>query len=84
MESEPLGKIQVEEVLQVLHAGEIIEEYPEDQPYSSCLIMGRTLTGRPLHIVGALVPDESRFIVITTYQPDQDRWEMDFKGRRRS
>ncbi len=50
------------------------------QAVSSC----RTLTGRPIHIVGALVPDESRFIVITTYQPDQDRWEMDFKRRRRS
>ena len=83
-ECEPLGRIQVEEVLQALHAGEIIEEYPEDQPYPSCLIVGRTLTGRALHIVGALVPEESRFFIITTYQPDQDRWEMDFRRRRRS
>ncbi|MBM4121748.1 MAG: DUF4258 domain-containing protein [Nitrospira sp.] len=43
----------MEEVLQVLNVGEIIETYPEDSPYPSCLILGRTVTERPLHIVCA-------------------------------
>jgi hypothetical protein len=44
METEPLGTIRVEEVLQALDTGEII---------------------------------------ITTYQPDPERWEVDFSRRRR-
>jgi len=33
MDTEPLGAIYVEEILQALDSGEIIEEYPEDKPY---------------------------------------------------
>jgi len=83
MESEPFGLIRVDEVLQALDAGEIIEEYPEDKPYSSCLILGRTLAGRPIHVVCAPVSTDRRLIVITTYQPDPERWEADFKQRKR-
>lgn len=72
----------VEQVLEAFNAGEIIEEYPDDQPYPSCLVLGRTLTDRPLHIVCAPVSTERRLIVITTYQPDPVRWEADFKQRR--
>ena len=83
METEPLGRIRVEEVLQVLDAGEIIEEYSGDAPYPSCLILGRTGVGRPLHIVCAPVSAKDRLIIITTYQPDPDRWEPDFRRRKR-
>lgn len=31
--------------------GEIIEQYPEDFPYPSCLVLGYTLGGKPIHIV---------------------------------
>ena len=48
METEPFGGIRVGEILEVLQRGEIIEEYPDDKPYPSCLILGRTLTGRVL------------------------------------
>ena len=82
MEAEPLGIIQVDEVLQVLESGEIIEEYPEDTPYPSCLILGRTTRGRPLHVVCAPVPGERRLIIITTYQPDPTRWDAEFRRRR--
>ncbi len=82
MQSEPFGLIRVEEVLEALNAGEIIEEYPDDQPYLSCLVLGRTVIDRPLHIVCAPVPMEQRLIVITTYQPDPVRWEANFKRRK--
>ncbi len=82
MESEFFGLIRVDEVLEALDAGEIIEEYPDDQPYPSCLIFGRTQVARPLHIVCAPVLTEQRLIVITIYQPDPARWEADFKGRK--
>lgn len=33
--------------------GEIIEEYPNDRPYPSCLIYGRTFRDEPVHSVWA-------------------------------
>jgi hypothetical protein len=84
MESESLGVIHVDELLEVLASGEIIEDYPDDRPYASCLVFGRAFSGRPLHIVCAPVLDETSLIVITTYEPDPDRWEADFKKRKRS
>jgi len=32
-------------------SGEVIEDYPDDQPYPSCLVFGRTQSGGPLHVV---------------------------------
>ena len=83
MESESFGRIRIDEVLEALTGGEIIEEYPDDQPYPSCLILGRTRAARLLHIVCAPVLTEQRLIVITIYQPDPARWEADFKRRKR-
>jgi len=70
METERYGVILASEVLEALETGEIIEEYPEDAPYPSCLVLGRTLRGRPLHLVCAPVPLERRMIIFTTYQQD--------------
>ena len=82
MQSESFGLIRLDEVLEALDAGEIIEEYPDDQPYPSCLIFGPTRAARPLHIVCAPVLTEQRLIVIRIYQPDPARWEADFKRRK--
>jgi hypothetical protein len=84
MESEPFGVIRVDEVLHALETGEIIEEYPGDVPYPSCLVLGRTTEGRRLHIVCVPVPSGHRLIVITTYQPDPARWDPEFRRRRES
>ena len=70
-------------VREVLEHGEVIEDYPQDQPFPSCLMLGR-VGNRPLHVVTAdNVPDDET-IVITVYEPDLLRWEADFKQRRRS
>ncbi|MPZ75442.1 MAG: DUF4258 domain-containing protein [Deltaproteobacteria bacterium] len=82
MESESFGIIRIDEVLEALNGGEIIEEYADDRPYPSCLILGRTHAKRPLHIVCAPLSTEQRLIIITIYQPDPARWEADFKGRK--
>jgi len=82
MENEPFGIITGADVLGALQAGEIIENYPDDTPYASCLVLGRTSTGRPLHIVCAPVPAERRLIIITTYQPDPARWDPALRQRR--
>jgi hypothetical protein len=84
MAEEPLGRITVVELLHALSVGEILEEYPEDKPYPSALILGRTAVSRPLHVVCAPALAEQRLIIITTYEPDPARWEADFKRRKRS
>jgi len=45
-------RISVDDVLQVLGAGDVIEDYPEDLPYPSRLMLGR-VKNRPIHVVAA-------------------------------
>jgi len=63
----------------VLH-GEIIEDYPEDKPYPSCLVFGRNFSGEPIHSVWAYNPENLWVILITVYRPDLERW-IDWKVR---
>lgn len=51
MEAEESGEIEDEEVFEAVSAGKIVENYPEDEPYPSCLIYGKTSKKRPLHVV---------------------------------
>jgi len=81
METEELGEIKDQEVFEAVLAGKIIESYPEDKPYSSCLIYGRTAEDRPIHIVCAYAEDMNQVIIITVYQPRLDQW-IDFERRR--
>jgi len=81
MEREEFGEIIDQEVYEAAANGKIIETYSEDKPYPSCLIYGKTSQGRPLHIVCALAEDVDRVIIITVYQPREERW-VDFERRR--
>jgi len=65
----------------VIAAGEIIEDYPDDTPYPSRLLLGWH-DNRPLHVVVADNFDEKESIVITAYEPDPGVWETDFKRRK--
>ena len=80
MRGEPFGRILEQEVYETTSAGEIIEDYPDDTPYPSCLVFSRTRRGRPVHVVCAHVPEEDRAIIITVYEPDPVRW-IDFRRR---
>ena len=82
MRQEEFGAISDAEVYEGVGGGEVIESYPEDRPYPSVLILGRTSSGRPLHLVCAHAQKEDRAIVITVYQPDPTRWTEDFRRRR--
>ncbi|HDZ00159.1 MAG TPA: DUF4258 domain-containing protein [Nitrospirae bacterium] len=81
METEEFGEIKEKEVSEAVLSGKIIESYPEDEPYPSCLIYGRTSESRPLHIVCAYGKDDGIVIIITVYQPDPGKW-IDFERRK--
>lgn len=60
------------EVETVINGGEIIEEYPHDKYFPSCLVYGKTEAGRDLHVQVSLPPV---VVVITAYEPDPEEWE---------
>lgn len=65
----------------VLH-GEIIEDYPTDKPYPSCLIYGQTFGGNPVHSVWAYNEQNRWAVLITVYRPDPNLW-INWRERRR-
>lgn len=73
--------ISIDEVRDVIFDGEIIEEYPEDKRGHSCLMMGHTKKGRPVHVVCS--PKEEYLAIITAYVPSLDKWESHYKVRRK-
>jgi hypothetical protein len=58
----------------------IIEDYPDDFPFRSFLVLGYS-EGRPLHIVCSI--NEGNIWVITAYIPDPNEWGNDLESRRR-
>lgn len=72
--------ISVEEIREAMSNGEVIEDYPDDKYGPSLLILGFTVTGRPLHIQCSY-PSRPLIKIITLYEPDADRW-IDFRHRK--
>jgi hypothetical protein len=77
-----IRRITVQEVRELFGDAEVIEDYPEDKYGPSCLILGKTSRGRPLHIQCSY-PSRPLIKIITLYEPDSDLW-VDFKKRRTS
>ena len=69
------------DVIECLENGEIIEQYPDDMPFQSCLILGMAASGNPIHVVCALDHCTS-CCIITAYSPSLDKWEPDNKTRK--
>jgi len=74
-------RLTFDEVFFSVLQGEIIEDYPSDTPYPSCLIYGDTFTGEPVHSVWAFSADNQWAVLITVYRPDPQRW-TDWRERR--
>ncbi len=65
-------EITLDEVLAAIFGGQILEDYPEHRRGSCCLLYGRTLSGRPLHIVCTTA--QPLLIIITVYEPIPPKW----------
>lgn len=70
----------LEDMKQAIMQGEIVEDYPTDYPYPSCLILGRSLASCALHVVCGV--GEEMLWVITAYYPNAEKWEPDNKTRK--
>ena len=75
-----LRHISVQEIRETIEVGQVIEDYPTDKYGPSCLILGFTQAGRPIHVQCS---HASRPLVkiITAYEPDPNEW-VDSKQRR--
>jgi hypothetical protein len=73
-------QVRVDDVLNCIDTGEIIEQYDDDKPIPSCLISGKDMKNTGLHIV--VSKDEEYIYLITAYYPDDKRWEADLKTRK--
>lgn len=62
--------------------GEIIEDYPDDFPHPSCLIFGRTMDQKVIHVVVSLDEDQDTIGIITVYYPNVEKFEKDLKTRK--
>jgi len=77
-----IRNISVPEVEEAIEGrSEVIEDYPEDKYGPSCLILGFTRKGRPLHIQCSY-PSRPIVKIITLYEPDPDVW-IDFRIRKK-
>ena len=73
--------ISVGDVLQVLASGEEIEQYPDDTPFPSVLLLAR-VRERTLHVVAARDAASELTYVVTAYEPDPNEWDAEFRRRR--
>ncbi len=73
-------KLAFDEIFFSVLQGEIIEEYPSDKPFPSCLIYGGTFTDAPVHSVWAYNEENQWAVLITVYRPDPNRW-IDWRKR---
>lgn len=63
--------ITTEDIKEVIINGEIIEDYPDDEPCPSVLLLGFS-DERPIHVVVSQCMDHAR--IITVYIPEKDKW----------
>src|SRR5215471_10001138 len=64
--------ITLDEVLEAIATGQILENYPEHRRGACCLLAGRTAVARPLHIV--CTSTQPVLMIITVYEPQLPKW----------
>jgi len=62
----------LDDVIEGINTGEIIENYPEHKRGACCLINGLVEEARPIHIV--CTSSQPKLIIITVYEPKPPKW----------
>ncbi|WP_129597828.1 DUF4258 domain-containing protein [Methanohalophilus profundi] len=70
--------ISTDDIIQAISHGEIIEDYSDDEPCPSALLLG-FVAKKALHVVAGQCRDHIR--IITVYPPAKDKW-IDYKVRK--
>jgi len=72
--------ITVKDIRSAIMSGEIIENYPDDFPFPSCLVCGKSEKDTIIHICMSDEGESSK--VITAYFPSSEKWESDLMTRK--
>lgn len=72
--------IKQKDIKNCILTGEIIEQYPDDFPFPSCLIFGYTADNKVIHVVASDEGECAR--IITAYIPNTKKFEDDLKTRK--
>ena len=72
--------IKQKDIKNCIMTGEIIEQYPDDFPFQSCLIYGYTADNKVMHVVASDEGTISR--IITAYFPNKEKFMEDLKTRK--
>jgi hypothetical protein len=68
------------DIISCITNGEIIEQYPNDYPNPSCLILGKNSKDEYIHsVIGS---NGEKLWFITAYYPTLDKFESDLKTRK--
>lgn len=73
-------EINKKDIRYAVNNGKIIEQYPDDFPFPSCLVFGVSANNKIVHVVMSDEGTGSR--IITAYYPDPNKWEENFKVRK--
>ena len=70
------------DVKRVITEGEVIENYEDDKPYPSALFF-KIINNRPLHALVAFDEEQNKTYIITSYEPNLEIFESDYKTRKK-
>ncbi|PZO41197.1 MAG: hypothetical protein DCF19_10580 [Pseudanabaena frigida] len=76
--SRPIG---LNEIIEAISNGQIIEDFPNDNDEPSYLICGLSSTGKAIH-VQCSYPSSPLLKIMAVYEPDPQKWNSDFTIRR--
>lgn len=71
--------IKFDDIKRCIMYGQIIEDYPNDFPFPSALILECSV-GKPIHVVAGV--GDGLLWIITAYFPDEEKWKMTIKLER--
>jgi len=69
-----------DDIRHIVSTGEVIEDYPDDEPFRSRVILGYC-GNRPVHVVVAENIEKDQRIIVTAYEPCRTKWDETFKRR---
>lgn len=72
--------ILLDDIINCIKSGKIIEQYPDDYPFPSCLILGLSIKNQFLHVV--VGSNLETLWIVTAYYPDSEKWESGFEIRK--
>ena len=72
--------ISLDEVLEAISDGQVVEDYAQHRRGACCLLYGRTRAGRDVHVV--CTTDRPTLIIVTVYEPRLPKWVTPTQRRR--